>query len=114
MSDGTAKLYFMDPATFRVRRTVVVHDEKGEIRHLNELENVGGRIYANVWKTYRIAIIRPEDGRLTAWIDLVDIMNRMEDSGKKDVMNGIAWDAERNRLFVTGKWWPKLFEIRVR
>jgi glutaminyl-peptide cyclotransferase len=113
MSDGTSTLKFLDPQTFKVTGQVQVTDGNTAVRDLNELEVIDGQIYANVWLTDRIAIIAPESGRVTAWLNLAGLMAR---KGLSDdaVLNGIAYDSRRKRLFVTGKLWPSLFEIRVR
>ncbi len=108
MSDGTPVLYFLDPETLNVTGTINVSYEGKRLYQINELEYVNGSIYANVWQTDRIAIISPEDGNVTGWIDLAGI--RGEDTSG-DVLNGIAYDAEGDRLFVTGKLWSKLYEI---
>ena len=113
MSDGTATLRFLDPQTFAVTRRVQVADGGVPVRDLNELEFIDGQVYANVWLTDRIAIIAPDTGRVAGWINLAGLMARSAVSGDA-VLNGIAWDAQRKRLFVTGKLWPSLFEIRVR
>ena len=113
MSDGTSTLKFLDPQTFKVTGQVQVTDGSTAVRDLNELEVIDGQVYANVWLTDRIAIIAPESGRVTAWLNLAGLMAR---KGLSDdaVLNGIAYDSQRKRLFVTGKLWPSLFEIRVR
>ena len=113
MSDGTPTLRFLDPATFQETGRLQVRDGAVPVEDLNELEYVDGEIYANVWTTDRIAAIDPASGRVTAWIDLAGLMPRGSTSGDA-VLNGIAYDAARQRLFVTGKLWPRLFEIRVR
>ena len=113
MSDGTSGLRFLDPETLRETGRVVVKDGDTPIDNLNELEVVKGDVYANVWTTDRIAIISPDSGRVTAWLDLAGIRGPIR-SSTEDVLNGIAYDAARDRLFVTGKYWSKLFEIRVR
>ncbi|MCS7143786.1 MAG: glutaminyl-peptide cyclotransferase [Archaeoglobaceae archaeon] len=110
MSDGSANLYFIDPETFKIIRKIEVHEHK-PIERLNELEFVEGLIYANVWMEDRIAIIEPENGKVVAWIDLSGIYKDRKDIN--DVLNGIAYDSENKRLFVTGKRWSKLFEIEV-
>ncbi|MHC4334796.1 MAG: glutaminyl-peptide cyclotransferase, partial [Planctomycetota bacterium] len=79
----------------------------------NELEYIDGKIYANIWPTNRIAIIAPDTGKITAWIDLKGILDKRELKHRVDVLNGIAYDKKNKRLFVTGKWWPKLFHIQV-
>jgi glutaminyl-peptide cyclotransferase len=113
LSDGTPVLRFLDPETFAETGRVRVTDNGRPVEDLNELEFVGGEIYANVWTTDRIAIIAPATGRVTGWINLAGLMPREATAGDA-VLNGIAWDAARQRLFVTGKLWPRLFEIRVR
>ena len=113
MSDGSPTLRFLDPETFQVMRTLPVKDGELPIEDLNELEYVEGEIYANVWTTDRIAIISPATGAVTGWINLAGLMPRGSTTGDA-VLNGIAYDPPRKRLFVTGKLWPRLFEIRVR
>lgn len=111
MSDGTPVLHFLDPKNFREIATLSVHDDKGPVTGLNELEYIQGFIYANVWPTDRIAIIRPRTGRVEAWLDLKGLLGTADAQGV-DVPNGIAYDNRNERLFVTGKLWPKVFEIR--
>jgi glutaminyl-peptide cyclotransferase len=111
LSDGSSVLRFLDPGSFRVVRRILVTDEKGPVKNLNELEYVRGEIYANVWQTDRIVRISPRTGRVSGWIDLRGLMDKPADPDA--VLNGIAYDAKGDRLFVTGKLWPKLFEIRV-
>lgn len=112
MSDGTASLRFLDPASFAERRRITVTDGGVPVPSLNELEYVKGQIYANVWQTNLIARIDPATGRVLGWIDLTGLLSPADAAGT-DVMNGIAYDPGHDRLFVTGKLWPKLFEIRV-
>lgn len=112
MSDGTAQLRFLDPATFKERGRITVHDQNGPVAELNELEYVKGEIFANIWQTERIARIAPADGHVTGWIDLSGLLPASERGGT-DVMNGIAYDAAHDRLFVTGKLWPRIFEIKL-
>jgi glutamine cyclotransferase len=90
-----------------------VFDETGPVPGLNELEYVRGEIYANVWRSDRIARIAPATGRVTGWIDLSGILPPQDRRARVDVLNGIAYDPARGRLFVTGKLWPKLFEIEL-
>jgi glutamine cyclotransferase len=113
LSDGTATLHFLDPQTLREVRHVVVKDRGAPVTELNELEYVRGQIYANVWHTDRIARISPATGQVLGWIDLTGLLAPGEVSDPEAVLNGIAYDAARDRLFVTGKLWPKLFEIKV-
>ena len=112
MSDGTSTLRFLDPETQRETGRVVVKDGTRPIERLNELEFVKGEVFANVWLTDRIAIVAPATGRVTAWLDLTGIRGAAREG--EDVLNGIAYDAAGDRLFVTGKLWSRLFEIRVR
>ena len=111
MSDGTATLYFLDPETFQKIGQVEVYDEE-PVARLNELEYIDGKVYANIWKEEKIAIINPQTGRVTGWIDLKGI-NETENQDSSNVLNGIAYDAEEDRLFVTGKRWSQLFEISL-
>ena len=113
MSDGTANLYFLEPDTFTRIDHIEVHDDQGPVVRLNELEYVRGDVYANVWQTDRIARIELLTGRVVAWIDLTGLLSAADRQPHVDVLNGIAYDAENDRLFVTGKWWPKLFEIQI-
>jgi glutamine cyclotransferase len=112
MSDGTSRLRLLDPETLKETGRLVVRDARGPVQLLNELEYVNGEIYANVWNTDRIARISPKDGRVTGWIDLAGLLAPSERAGT-DVLNGIAYDAAADRLFVTGKWWPRVFEIKL-
>ena len=112
MSDGSSQLRFLDPATFKETGRITVRDANGPVERLNELEYVKGEIFANVWQTDRIARISPKDGRVTGWIDLSGLLSPAERGGV-DVLNGIAYDAAGDRLFVTGKLWPRVFEIRL-
>ncbi len=114
MSDGTPNLYFLDPTTFQETRRITVTDQGQPVVNLNELEYVGGEILANVWETDRIARISPETGNVIGWIDLTGLLSPSErPQSNNAVLNGIAYDAPHDRLFVTGKWWPKLFEIKL-
>jgi glutamine cyclotransferase len=112
MSDGTAQLRFLDPSTLSETGRITVRDARGPVEELNELEYIKGEIYANVWRTERIARISPKDGRVTGWIDLAGLLTPAERAGT-DVLNGIAYDAAGDRLFVTGKLWPRVFEIKI-
>lgn len=113
MSDGTSTLYFLDPITFEETGRIEVRDRNNPVTGLNELEFVRGEIFANVWKTNRIARIDPATGRVTGWIDLEGLLKPKDGEKSAGGLNGIAYDAENDRLFVTGKYWPKLFEIKL-
>jgi len=112
-SDGTATLRFRNPNTFAEARHIVVKDGPRTIDQLNELEYIHGEIYANVWHSDRIARISPTDGHVIAWIDLTGLLPDVEKINAESVLNGIAYDAKKDRLFVTGKQWPTVFEIRI-
>jgi glutaminyl-peptide cyclotransferase len=112
-SDGTATLRFRDPATFREMRHVMVKDGTTPVEQLNELEYVKGEIYANIWHSDRIARISPRDGHVIGWIDLIGLMPANRRPNAESVLNGIAYDAKHDRLFVTGKQWPSVFEIKI-
>ncbi len=111
MSDGTSILRFLDPKTFRVVRRITVQDGRQRIRNLNELEFVRGEIYANVWQEDYIVRISPRTGQVLGWLDLRHLYPASQRRGNDHVLNGIAYDAQADRLFVTGKNWPHLYEI---
>ena len=114
LSDGTSYLSFLDPESFRVLRRVRVVDESGKpVENLNELEYIHGAIYANVWQTDDILRISPESGKVLERTNLRGIIDKSELQGNGAVLNGIAYDPVGDRLFVTGKLWPKLFEIKI-
>jgi glutamine cyclotransferase len=113
MSDGTAFLRFLNPATQRETGRVQVRDGAMPVEHLNELEFVKGEVLANVWQTDRVARIDPRTGRVTGWIDFAGLLSPADAARGADVLNGIAYDASTDRLFVTGKLWPKLFEVKI-
>ncbi len=113
MSDGTSALHFMDPENFRRTGHIRVYDGDAPVTRLNELEYIAGEIYANVWETDRIARIDPRTGRVTGWIELEGLLSLEDRMRGADVLNGIAYDRNKDRLFVTGKLWPKLFEIKL-
>ena len=113
LSDGSADLSFRDPASFAERRRITVRANGREIRNLNELEVVEGRIWANVWMTGFILVIDPADGAVTHVLDLRPLVAEIGGADPDAVLNGIAYDAATRRLFVTGKLWPTMFEIRV-
>jgi glutamine cyclotransferase len=112
MDDSTAQLRIWDPETLKETGRITVTDEGKPVEQINELEWVKGEIFANVWQTNRIARIDPKTGKVVGWIDLTGLLSPAE-SQDTDVLNGIAYDAEHDRLFVTGKLWPKLFEIKL-
>lgn len=112
-SDGTATLRFRNPESFAETRHIVVKEGGKSIDQLNELEFVKGEIYANVWHSDRIARISPRDGHVIGWVDLTGILPDTERVSSESVLNGIAYDAVHDRLFVTGKQWPWVFEIKV-
>jgi glutaminyl-peptide cyclotransferase len=114
LSDGSNKLRFLDPSTYQVKKIVNVTEKGTPITQLNELEYVNGEILANVWHTERIARIQPETGNVIGWIVLNGLISPDELSDPEAVLNGIAFDEQNKRLFVTGKLWPKLFEIRIK
>jgi glutamine cyclotransferase len=112
MSDGTARLRFLDPETLKETGGITVTEDGKPVDQLNELEWVKGEIYANIWQSDRIARIDPATGKVTGWIDLAGLLP-VEDRPGTDVLNGIAYDAKADRLIVTGKLWPRLYEIRL-
>jgi glutamine cyclotransferase len=113
MSDGTPQLRLIDPSTLKEKRRVTVTANGSRVSRLNELEWVKGDVLANIWQTDRIARIDPVSGKVKAWIDLSPLVAKVPRRGIDDVPNGIAYDAKGDRLFVTGKNWPYLFEIRT-
>lgn len=114
LSDGSSDLFFLDPTTFKPVRKLAVTMNNQPIRELNELEFIDGEIWSNVWQTDLIVRIDPVSGRVTSFLNLKGILAPSDKTGSEDVLNGIAYDAEHKRLFVTGKLWPRIFEIRVR
>ena len=113
LSDGSNRIRFLDPANFEVRKTIAVVDGRTPVTELNELEYIQGEIYANIWHADRIARIDPRTGAVIGWIELNGLLGRGEVSDEEAVLNGIAYDETNGRFFVTGKLWPKLFEIRL-
>jgi len=113
MSDGTPMLYFLHPEAFGQNHKIMVLDQDSPVWGLNELEYVDGQIYANVWPTERIVRIEPETGEVIGWIDTEGILAPQDHSESIDVFNGIAYDTTNRRLFVTGKCYPKLYEIKL-
>jgi glutaminyl-peptide cyclotransferase len=113
MSDGTSQLRVLDPATMKEKKRVQVTDKGQPVERLNELEWVKGEIFANVWMSTRIARIDPKTGQVTGWIDLGELAAQNMNGDEDAVLNGIAYDAAKDRLFVTGKNWAKLYEIKL-
>ena len=114
LSDGTARIRFLEPGTFAVTRSIDVKMDGKPVDHLNELEFVQGEIFANLWQTDEVVRIDPTTGRVRGVIDFAGLLPRSERGPDTDVLNGIAYDAAADRLFVTGKFWPKIFEVRVK
>ncbi len=112
-SDGSATLRFRDPVTFKETHHILVKDGTKTIGQLNELEFIKGEIYANVWHSDLIVRISPHDGHVIAWIDLSGLLPDDQKINAESVLNGIAYDPQHDRLFVTGKQWPTVFEIKV-
>lgn len=113
VSDGSASLYFLNPATMEERRIITVHDHTGPVISLNELEYVKGRIYANIYQQDRIAIIDPDNGGVSGYLELSGLSDQLNKEKKTGVLNGIMYDPVNDRLFVTGKLWSSLFEIKL-
>ena len=113
MSDGTDTLTYLDPKTFAATKTLRVRDAGRPISNLNELEWIEGEIWANVWQTDRIARISPSTGEVNAWIDFSSLFPRAQRTPPADELNGIAYDKATRRIFITGKKWPKLYQITV-
>jgi glutamine cyclotransferase len=114
LSDGSATLRFLDPETFSELRRVEVHGDSGPIDQLNELEYINGAVYANVWHSNHVLEISPETGAVLRDIDFSGLIGEVRPRDPEAVLNGIAYDQEQDRLFMTGKLWPTMFEIRLR
>lgn len=114
MSDGTANIRFLNPTTFAEIKRIAVTDEGRPVTEINELEYIHGQIYANIWHSDRIARISPLNGKVLGWIDLSGLLSPQELPDGDAVLNGIAYDEKGDRLFVTGKLWPKIFEIKIK
>ena len=113
MSDGSEKIYFLEPDYFTEQARIEVYDHEGEVRNLNELEYINGEIWANVYQTDKIVRIDPETGKVLAWINLGGLLPQKDYRPETEVLNGIAYDEVNKRLIVTGKMWPKLFHIEL-
>jgi glutamine cyclotransferase len=114
MSDGSSLITCRDPVSFKTIRKIDVRDGNRPVDKLNELEFIGGEIWANIFMEDILARISPQTGQVLGWIDLSPLLSLLPDPGKIDILNGIAYDPEKARIFVTGKFWPKLFEIKIR
>ncbi len=115
ISDGSPVLRFLDPYTLEEVKQITVNFHKVPVHFINELEYIKGKIFANIWQTDYLAIIEPESGEVTDWLNLEGILDNIEvDRQKIDVLNGIAYDEEKDRLFVTGKFWPNIFQIKIK
>ena len=117
VSDGTANLYFVNPADFKVRSTIAVTDNGGPVQELNELEYIDGFVFANVWQTNIIVKIDPSSGHVVGRMDLSDLQNtyfKDQVTERTDVLNGIAYDSSSKKLYITGKRWPKMFEVTLK
>lgn len=113
ISDGSSTLRFLNPVTFEEVRRIEVCEQGIPVRYLNELEYIRGEIFANVWRTDLIARISPQTGEVLGWVDLAGLRSALQSDRDIDVLNGIAYDAQKDRIFVTGKFWPDLFEIQL-
>lgn len=113
MTNGGDKLYFRNPETFEIEREVTVRDGSRTIRQINELEYINGEIWANIWQTKRIVVIDPKSGRVTKRIDMRGLPHKEDINGNEDYLNGIAYDAEQDRIFVTGKLYSKIYQIEL-
>lgn len=113
MSDGSDTLTFLDPKTLALARTLVVRDAGTPVGRLNELEWIEGEIWANVWTTNRLARISPATGEVASWVDLESLWPQAQRTPPADVLNGIAYDKATRRIFVTGKKWPRLYQIAI-
>jgi len=113
LSDGSDILYFMDPKTYKVIGKLEVYDDMGKVSKLNELEYINGEIYANIWGKDLIARVNPKTGHVNSWIELDGLLSEEDQKSRVDVLNGIAFNSQNGTLLVTGKLWPKIFEIEV-
>jgi glutamine cyclotransferase len=114
LSDGSSDLFYLDPHSFKVIKKLPVTMNGQPITELNELEFIDGEIWSNVWQTDLILRIDPATGRVTSFLNMKDLLAPSDRTGTEDVLNGIAYDADKKRIFVTGKRWPRIFEIRIK
>jgi glutamine cyclotransferase len=113
-SNGSNKLQYLDPNNHQVVKTLEVFEGENPLMQINELEYIKGQIFANIWRADRIVIIDPASGKVTGTIDMRGLLSPSEQTRETDVLNGIAYDAKNDRIFVTGKNWPKIFEIKIK
>lgn len=113
MSDGTEKIYFRNPQTFKIENTIEVYDNDGKVENINELEIIDGKLYCNIYGKDIILIVDPISGLVTGRINVENIFNRKNYNDKIDVMNGIAYNKINNSIIITGKWWPSMYEIKI-
>lgn len=113
MSDGSSAIVFINPDTLQITKKIHIQDDKIPVTNLNELEYIGGEIWANIYMQDIIARISPDTGEVLGWIDLKRLYKNVSGRDKMDVLNGIAYDCKGDRIFITGKYWPKLFEIKI-
>jgi len=114
MSDGSSKILYLDPANYTVVKEIQVNSSQGPVELLNELEYIQGLIFANIWLTDQIVMINPDHGQVIGWIDLTGLLEpELREKYTVDVLNGIAYDQDNDRIFVTGKLWPRIYEIEV-
>src|SRR6185295_796455 len=114
LSDGSSDLFYLDPHSFKVVKKLAVTRNGQPVNELNELEFIEGEIWSNVWQTDLILRIDPATGRVTSFLNMKDLLAHSDRTGREDVLNGIAYDAEKKRIFVTGKRWPRIFEIKIK
>ena len=113
MSDGSQRLYFRDPKTFQLIKTIEVYSDQGPINYLNELEYIEGLVYANIWMSNSIAVIDPLSGKTMAIINADELVNLQKQGINGNVLNGIAYNSTNKKLYLTGKYWSKLFEVQI-
>ena len=113
MSDGTEKLYFREPNSFKILKTIEVYDNNGKVENINELESINGKIYCNIYGKDIILIIDPDTGLVESIINLNNLFKRENYNEKIDVLNGIAYNKDKNSIIITGKWWPSMYELKI-
>ena len=113
MSDGTEKLYFREPNSFKIQKIIEVYDNNGKVENINELESINGKIYCNIYGKDIILIIDPDTGLVESIINLNNLFKRENYNEKIDVLNGIAYNKDKNSIIITGKWWPSMYELKI-